>query len=450
MKRLICSTTVVLMLHTFACAIGAAAAEPAEPETVTMFGNTYSLVPDDELRALGFEFPDLTLDENAATYYLKAIEAYVEPARGSGLSRLRDEVMAGRCTDASGALVPYLEDNKKALELIEQAAAQDGCHFPVVLPLGESLETMSVAEILLRYLAGMREFARFVVTEGKAREFERRYEDALDAYRLALRIGNHAAQGPTLIEGLVGIACNMIGMRAIEQCLVRYELDEHALAMAQLRVHELSKQRPSVVTAMRGERVWSTSVVESLIDHPKGLRSFVGEAVWRFVLRSEEGQEQMRHDVRAFWDEIEQALELPLPEFIKTGAGEEPIRKAKARKFPPNIMSALGPALARVRTTYGLNEVSWIVLDIEFALARYADEHGMYPQTLDELKPLMLTDGIDPFSGKPLHYRLEPDGGYTIWSVGENLVDDGGVAAKGVRWRQADYVWNSALIAGTD
>ncbi len=438
------------------CAQPAAAAEAAEPETIKILGNTYSVVPDDEFRALGFDFPDVAPDENAATYYLKAIEVYVEPARGSGLSRLRDEVMAGRSTDASGELAPYLEDNKQALELIEQAAAHDGCHFPVVLPLGESLDTMSVAEILLRHLTGMREFARLAVVKGKAREYERRYEDALDAHLLALQIGNHAAQGPTLIEGLVGVACNAIGMKAIEECLVRYELDEKTLAMAQLRVHELSKQQPSVMTGMRGERVWSTSIVEFLVDHPERTRDFVGggnlgQAAWVLMLRSEEGRAQARRDVRAFWDEMEQALELPLSEFIETGAGEEPIRKARARKFPPNIMSALGPALARVRATYGRNEVSWTVLDVEFALARYKAEHGMYPRTLEELKPLMVSDGIDPFSGKPLHYRLEADGAYTIWSVGENLTDEGGAGPeRGTRWDGLDFVWSSALIASGD
>jgi len=434
----------------------AAAAEPAERETITIRGETYSVARDDELRAFGFEFPDVAPDQNAATYYLRATEVYEKPARRSELERLRREVITNRWTDTSGPLAQYLKDNEEAFRLIEEAAAREQCRFPMLLPAGASLETPLLVGMSLPHLARMREFARFAVTKGKAREYKGRREDALDAYLLALRIGNHGAQEPFLISGLLGIACNEIGLRAIEQCLVRCELDEHTLAMAQLRVHELSKQRPSIVTALRGERALGANTVECLIKHPEGASDFVGggavgQAAWTLMLKSEEGQEQMRHDVREFWDEMDKALELPLPEFIESGAGEEPIRKARARKFPPNIMSALGPALARVRATYGRNEVSWTVLDVEFALARYKAEHGMYPRTLEELKPLMVSDGIDPFSGKPLHYRLEADGAYTIWSVGENLTDEGGAGPeRGTRWDGLDFVWSSALIASGD
>jgi tetratricopeptide (TPR) repeat protein len=435
----------------------AAAAEPAERETITIRGETYSVARDDELRAFGIEYPDVAPEENAATYYLRAMEVYEKPAPRSELERLRDEVMGDRWTDASGPLTQYLEDNEEAFRLIEEAAAREPCRFPVLLPAGAPLETPVLVGMSLPQLARMREFARFVVTEGKARESKARYEDALDAYLVALRMGNHTAQEPFLINGLVGIACNAIGLKAIEQSLVRYELDEKTLAIAQLRVHELSKQRPSIVTAMRGERALGANTVEWLIEHLEKAESFlggsgIGQAALSLMLRSKEGQEQMRRDVRVFWNEMDEALQLPLAEFIETGAGDEPIRKAQARKIPPNIMGMLGPALRHARTVYGRNELYWTVLDVEFALARYAAEHGMYPQTLDELRPLMLTDGIDPFSGKPLHYRLEADGAYTIWSVGRNLVDDGGqIGTQHTPSRdEADHVWNSGLIAGAD
>ena len=47
----------------------------------------------------------------------------------------------------------------------------------------------------------------------------------------------------------------------------------------------------------------------------------------------------------------------------------------------------------------------------------------------------------------PYEYRLEDDGSFTIWSIGENLVDDGGtIPEKHAPWRGDDYVWNSRLI----
>ena len=50
-----------------------------------------------------------------------------------------------------------------------------------------------------------------------------------------------------------------------------------------------------------------------------------------------------------------------------------------------------------------------------------------------------------------LKYRLEDDGSFTIWSVGHNLVDDGGKIEKVESlWKADDYVWNSRLLRGSE
>jgi len=54
---------------------------------------------------------------------------------------------------------------------------------------------------------------------------------------------------------------------------------------------------------------------------------------------------------------------------------------------------------------------------------------GRYPAALDELSPEFL-DKLppDPFTGKPFRYQLREDGAsFIVYSVGENLKDDGGV-----------------------
>lgn len=61
-----------------------------------------------------------------------------------------------------------------------------------------------------------------------------------------------------------------------------------------------------------------------------------------------------------------------------------------------------------------------------FALARYREEQGRYPERLDQLVPAFLANlEIDVFSGKPLLYRRTADG-FVLYSVGPNGQDDGG------------------------
>ena len=59
----------------------------------------------------------------------------------------------------------------------------------------------------------------------------------------------------------------------------------------------------------------------------------------------------------------------------------------------------------------------------------YRQEHKHWPSSLDELSPRYLkTLPPDPFTGEPLHFvRKGP--ALVIYSVGENLKDDGGMLA---------------------
>jgi len=66
------------------------------------------------------------------------------------------------------------------------------------------------------------------------------------------------------------------------------------------------------------------------------------------------------------------------------------------------------------------------LVDVVFALARYRDQVGKYPERLEQLVPQFLPR-IEPdiFSGKPPIYRRSGTG-YVLYSVGPNGQDDGG------------------------
>jgi len=436
----------------------ALAQDDAKGETVTLGGETYVVVPDEKMRALGFEFPDVPAEENAATDYLKAFEVYWEPKEGPVHKALRDVLGDSRWSGDAGPLIKqYVEKNEKTLAFLEQAAAKPACHFPFLVSGSWSPDddVPPLVGFLLPCLGRTRALARFLVVVGKVREFEGRHAEALHAYLLIFPLAEGVPREQFLIGGLVSIACDAIGIGAIEQCLVRRELDDQTLAWAQKRVHELSKQRPSFAVAMRNDRILSTDMIEwmikSAIRNPGGIESWVGEqGAWamlrnQFFFRTEKGHELLRRDIREFWDKAEQRFELPLPEYLRTAAEFE--AETLRAMAPGSIVRGLVPVFGgRVRLSYGRDELRWVVLDVEFALARYKARHGVYPVTLNELWPFMLTEGTDPFSGEPLHYRREADGSFTIWSIGENLVDDGGKVEAGKRWQQDDYVWNSRLL----
>lgn len=80
------------------------------------------------------------------------------------------------------------------------------------------------------------------------------------------------------------------------------------------------------------------------------------------------------------------------------------------------------------------------------ALTRYRARNGVYPVSLDQAQIAGCKFGNDPFSGKPFGYRRKGDG-ILLYSIGEDLKDNGGKAAKrNYRWHVGtDMVWTLGL-----
>jgi hypothetical protein len=87
------------------------------------------------------------------------------------------------------------------------------------------------------------------------------------------------------------------------------------------------------------------------------------------------------------------------------------------------------------------------------ALKRHSLRHGRLPESLDALVPGFLSAvPVDYMDGKPIRYRLNESGGFTLYSVGEDGKDDGGDSSlpegsksKSFRLRR-DCVWPSPAM----
>jgi hypothetical protein len=83
------------------------------------------------------------------------------------------------------------------------------------------------------------------------------------------------------------------------------------------------------------------------------------------------------------------------------------------------------------------------------ALRRFQLRHGQLPPSLEAVVPEFLPAApYDYMSAKPLCYRLEADGGYLLYSVGEDAEDDGGdpnplPGGLNGLWTGRDAVWPS-------
>jgi len=98
-----------------------------------------------------------------------------------------------------------------------------------------------------------------------------------------------------------------------------------------------------------------------------------------------------------------------------------------------------------------LAEVARQLAITAIGLNRYRLRMGAYPSELSALAPDFLpVTPLDPVDGQPLRYRLNPDGSFILYSVGEDGIDDGGdlspkartVQSKSRSWAEGwDLVW---------
>lgn len=85
------------------------------------------------------------------------------------------------------------------------------------------------------------------------------------------------------------------------------------------------------------------------------------------------------------------------------------------------------PIFPPIITRYHLRATNIGATVLVIALRQYEQAEHRLPPNLQKLVPRYLAEiPSDPFAGKPLRYRIEPNGEWRVYSVGPNQVDEGG------------------------
>jgi len=214
---------------------------------------------------------------------------------------------------------------------------------------------------------------------------------------------------PTLVNALIGFACRGIAVQRLNQTLRSGSIsaDGRVALEAELARHDDPQH---FVEVLRTERALSLDAIASFKIAPLPIN-------WHFT----------------FWqcdmiDCFEQQFALAqLPWHL----AQRQIDKIDAAQYPV-IIQLLFPALQAAHDAYHRNIAAMRCLRILNAAGAYYDKNGDQPtQLTDLLLPAAATE--DPFSGKPLAFRLTDDG-WLIYTVFVNGSDDGGEFAELADW----------------
>lgn len=141
----------------------------------------------------------------------------------------------------------FVSQNTNALSLVRLGLSKK-CRAPVEF-------TMNYANRRLPELANVKQLALALAAEGRLAKLEQRTNDALMACIDTIRLGHESVRGGVMIDKLVGVACEAIGLNLLESLapgLAAQECRQTARALEQV-----DQQGESPEEVLRMERTWS-------------------------------------------------------------------------------------------------------------------------------------------------------------------------------------------------
>ena len=138
----------------------------------------------------------------------------------------------------------HLDENAEALKLVRAGLAKQ-CRVPIVF---------STNYLNLRSLGDVKRMARLLEAEGQLAELERRTNDAARIYLEIIRFGKESCRGGLLMDRLVGIACESIGVSSLQR--IAGALNSKTSRSLSKQLDEVKVRQEAVADVVRSEAEW--------------------------------------------------------------------------------------------------------------------------------------------------------------------------------------------------
>ena len=363
--------------------------------------------------------PSCDGSDNAALLW-KAAEVLFIPPDTEGRTLLNQTIenfFSGRPLqeESRAMLAPLIEKNRKVFDLIVEAAGRacfrygDGKKWPYSIEPSNAVKMIQAIRLL------------GINTELRAEAGE--VQPALDELRQGMQFIRKTIDEPFIINNLVALS----NMKSLLNCfgqIVRGREMDPAILSAWIKEMDPEAWRRGFWRCVETERVLALETGLGVVNGDKDiLRAETwGNRLFYWLIRPIQKLQIVW--VQDQFKEAEKIAAMPYHQ-IKALTKE----KQAWRESAPWYYRLSGLLLADFQSVF-LKEATLeaIMLTTQAGLACkiYKNRTGHYPENLDALVPeLMGTAPIDPFTGKPLIYRLQ-DGGVLIYSVGSNEKDDEG------------------------
>jgi hypothetical protein len=343
-----------------------------------------------------------------------------------------------------------------AIEDLRQAAQLPESRFPL------EYDKDNPSMILLPHLGAIKRSGIVLSLRATAELQDIQSAAAAADVKLTFRLIDSIHSEPFLISHLVRISLLQIALQPVWEGLAGHRWSDTQLAALEADLAKLNFARDYQVS-MRGEvglgernmdylrqrhpdiqpfYDWSDGANQNNTTLPAGLVKWI-PAGWFYQNQANYANVMLKYYLPIA--DVERMTVSPSAEHQADQALAE-----DTRHFIPNklLEKFLAPAVGHVGNKFARAQAFTDMARVAIALERFRLVHDVYPATLDVLAPQFLAEiPHDVIDGEPLHYRLEANGQFTLYSVGWNGRDDGGtvVLVEGstphVNYNEGDWVW---------
>jgi len=297
------------------------------------------------------------------------------------------------------------------------------------------------AAVLLTHLADLKRLTRVLCANASLQSANGNHDAAWETAIASLRMADDLKNEPLLLNQLVRFAQHTISIHAIHSIGASSVPTDSQLKELKVLLEGFDDIAP-FVAAMDGERL------------------IFGE--WAFNLKFDEITPILGNSHSSMLDWIlhfsplrmrDHAAHLNLMHIQTKMAGQHYSpddgttvnQRLDKLPFYCILTRLLMPAINQVKRRYLQMIANTRLTRAGLAALSYRQNNGPYPS---DLSALGTEEFIDPFTQKPLVYQTTPTG-FVIYSVGLNLIDDGGITTENsmngdVVWRHAEKVNTAA------
>ncbi len=346
-----------------------------------------------------------------------------------------------------------------AVEELRQASQRPYANVPLNYEDG-----FGSASKLLPVLATLKRCTQLLQLRVQAELADGQNDEALADIKLLFYLTGSLHTSPFLISHLVRIAIVAIGIEPIWESLAKHQWTDEQLVELDVALSKINFFADHQLI-IRSELAFSIAQIDNWRQQrPLTQASFdsniadyqnhsfwekIGNAIgaigthltpsgWFYL--NEMAMAQIHQD----WDSkmIDVGQMIVFPKKIQQANLSTDKQARPWNIFAHQILPALGAYARKTAQIQGQIDLTRTAI----ALERYRLIHGNYPETLEVLTPQFMEKiPRDVINGEPLHYRLESNGQFVLYSVGWNEKDDGGQVVLGqngaVKFFEGDWVW---------